>query len=86
MLYSFLSKSQVKVRVLKQFAAAVSASLALSATTSLKLSPVLAASNIPLANQTSTQLVAKPDSSLQLGQLRSSVPVQTMQLDPGGFR
>jgi uncharacterized membrane protein YqiK len=85
MLYSLLPKSQVKVRVLKQFAAAVSASLALSATTSLKPSPVLAASNIPPANQTSTQLAAQPDSSLQLGQLRTTVPVQTMQLDPGGF-
>ncbi|MEG4349432.1 hypothetical protein QUA74_06790 [Microcoleus sp. LAD1_D3] len=80
-----MSKSQVKVRVLKHLAATVSASLALSATTSLKPSPVLATSNIPPANQTSTQLVAKPDSSLQLGQLRSTVPVQTMQLDPGGF-
>ncbi|MBD0314358.1 MAG: flotillin family protein, partial [Microcoleus sp. T3-bin5] len=85
MLYSLLPTSQVKVRVLKQFAAAVSAALALSATTSLKPSPVLATSNIPPANQTSTQLAAQPDSSLQLGQLRTTVPVQTMQLDPGGF-
>jgi len=85
MLYSLLPKSQVKARILKQFAAAVSASLALSAITSLKPSPVLATSNIPPANQTSTQLAAKPDSSLQLGQLRSTVPVQTMQLGPGGF-
>ncbi len=85
MLYSLLPKSQVKARVLKQFAAAASASLALSAITSLKPSPVLATSNIPPANQTSTQLAAKPDSSLQLGQLRSTLPVQTMQLAPGGF-
>ncbi|MBE9163071.1 flotillin family protein [Tychonema sp. LEGE 06208] len=84
MLYSLLPKSQVKARILKQFAAAVSASLALSATTSFKPSPVLAASDIPPA-QTSTQLAEKPDSSLQLGQLRTTVPVQTMQLGPGGF-
>ncbi|MEG3973205.1 flotillin family protein [Microcoleus sp. herbarium8] len=84
MLYSLLPKSQVKVRVLKQLAAALSASLALSAITSLKPSPILAASDIPPA-QTSTQLAVKPDSSLQLGQLRSTVPVQTMQLAPGGF-
>ncbi|WP_373537632.1 SPFH domain-containing protein [Microcoleus sp.] len=84
MLYSLLPKSQVKARILKQFAAAVSASLALSATTSFKPSPVLAASDTPPA-QTSTQLAEKPDSSLQLGQLRTTVPVQTMQLGPGGF-
>ncbi|WP_228042484.1 MULTISPECIES: SPFH domain-containing protein [unclassified Tychonema] len=84
MLDSLLPKSQVKVRVLKQFAAAVSASLAISAIASLKPSPVLAAGDIPPAVQT-TQLATKPDSSLQLGQLRTTVPVQTMQLGPGGF-
>ena len=84
MLYSLLPKSQLKIRVLKQVAAAVSASLALSTITTLKPSPVMAAGNIPPA-QTSTQLGAKPDSSLQLGQLRTTVPVQTMQLDAGGF-
>jgi len=84
MLYSLLPKSQVKARILKQFAAAVSASLAISATASLKPSPVLAAGDIPPAVQT-TQKAVKPDSSWQLGQLHSSVPVQTMQLGPGGF-
>ncbi|MCY7385206.1 MAG: flotillin family protein [Microcoleus sp. CAN_BIN18] len=85
MLYSLLPKSQVKVRVLKQIVAAVSASLAISATASLKPSPVLAASDIPTTTQTSIQLAVKPDSSSQLGQLRTTVPVQTMQLDAGGF-
>ena len=85
MLYSLLPKSQVKVRVLKQIVAAVSASLAISATASLKPSPVLAASDIPTTTQISTQKATKPDSSWQLGQLHSSVPVQTMQLGPGGF-
>ncbi|MEG3938784.1 flotillin family protein [Microcoleus sp. S36b_A3] len=84
MLYSFLSESQVKVRVLKQLAAAVSASLAISAIASLKPSPVLAAGDIPPAVQT-TQQAVKPDSSWQLGQLRTTIPVQTMQLGPGGF-
>src|SRR4028119_1788920 len=83
MLYSILPKSQVKIRVLKQLAAAVSASLALSAITSLKPSPVLAARNIPPANQTSTQLAAQPDSSLQLGQVRTTVPGQSRRLDHG---
>ena len=60
MLYSFKPNSKTKVRVFKHLAAAVSAALALGATTSLKPSPVLAASDIPPASQISTQLAAKP--------------------------
>ncbi|MGL5065550.1 MAG: hypothetical protein ACRC62_36740, partial [Microcoleus sp.] len=47
MLYSLLPKSQVKARILKQLAAAISAALTISATSSLKPSPALAAGDIP---------------------------------------
>jgi uncharacterized membrane protein YqiK len=81
MLYSLLPKSQVKVRVLKHLAAAVSASLAFSAISTLKPSPVMAADDIPLT-QTSTQLAVKPRSNLQLSQLpQTTVAMQTMQMD-----
>jgi uncharacterized membrane protein YqiK len=67
MLYSLLPKSQVKVRILKQLAATVSAALALSAISTLKSSPVMATGDIPLA-QTSSQLAVKTR-NLQLTQL-----------------
>jgi uncharacterized membrane protein YqiK len=80
MLYSLLPKSQVKVRVLKQLAAAISAALTISATTNLKPSPALAAGDIPPV-QTSTQLAAKP-SKLLLSQLpQNTVALQTVQMD-----
>ncbi len=80
MLYSFKPNSKTKVRVFKQLAAAVSAALALGATTSLKPSPVLAASDIPPASQISTQLAAKPQ--IVLKQLpQTTVAVQTVRMD-----
>jgi uncharacterized membrane protein YqiK len=80
MLYSFKPNSKIKVRVFKQLAAAVSAALALGATTSLKPTPVLAASDIPPASQISTQLAAKPQ--ILLKQLpQTTVAVQTVQMD-----
>ncbi|MEK0189316.1 flotillin family protein, partial [Microcoleus anatoxicus PTRS2] len=52
----------------------------LGATTSLKPSPVLAASDIPPASQISTQLAAKPQ--ILLKQLpQTTVAVQTVQMD-----
>ncbi|MCU0544200.1 MAG: flotillin family protein [Oscillatoriaceae cyanobacterium Prado104] len=81
MLYSLLPKSQVKARILKHFAAAISASLAISATASLKPSPVLAAGDIPPPVQTTTQLAAKSP-KLILNQLpQNTVAVQTVQMD-----
>ncbi|TAE03781.1 MAG: flotillin family protein, partial [Oscillatoriales cyanobacterium] len=80
MLYSFKPNSKIKVRVFKQLAAAVSAALALGATTSLKPTPVLAASDIPPASQISTQLAAKPQ--ILLKQLpQTTVAVQTVRMD-----
>jgi uncharacterized membrane protein YqiK len=80
MLYSLLPKSQVKVRVLKQLAATISAALTISTTSSLKPSLALAAGDIPPV-QTSTQLAAKP-SKLLLSQLpQNTVAVQTVQMD-----
>ncbi len=80
MLYSFTPNSKIKVRVFKQLAAAVSAALALGATTSLKASPVLATSDIPPASQISTQLATKPQIFLkQLPQ--TTIAVQTTQMD-----
>lgn len=75
-----MPKSQVQVRVLKQLAAAISAALTISATSSLKPSPALAAGDIPPV-QTSTQLATKP-SNLLLSQLpQNTVAVQTVQMD-----
>lgn len=80
MLYSSKPNSKTKVRVFKQLAAAVSAALALGATTSLKASPVLAASDIPPTSQISTQLAAKPQILLQ--QLpQTTVAVETVRMD-----
>ncbi len=80
MLYSSKPKSKIKVRVFKHLAAAVSAAIALGATTSLKPTPVLAASDIPPASQISTQLAAKPQILLQ--QLpQTTVVVQTVRMD-----
>jgi uncharacterized membrane protein YqiK len=81
MLDLFKPKSKLKVRVFKQLAAAVSAAIALGATSSLKASPVLAASDIPPTTQISTQLVAKPGllSTKQLPQ--TTIAVQTTQMD-----
>ena len=80
MLYSLLPKSQVKVRILKQLAAAVSAALALSAISTLKPAPVTAAGDIPLA-QTSTQLAVKPPNLLRSQLPQNTVAVQTVQMD-----
>lgn len=80
MLYSFKPNSKTKVRVFKQLAAAVSAAIALGATTSLKPTPVLAASDIPPASQISTQLAAKPQ--ILLKQLpQTTVAVETVRMD-----
>jgi len=81
MLYSLLPKTQLKVRVLKQIAAAVSASLALSTTTSLKPAPVLAAGDIPPATQTSTQLAAKPPKLVLSLSPQTTVAVQVVKMD-----
>jgi len=82
MLYSLLPKSQVKARILKQFAAAVSASLAIiSATATLKPSPVLAAGDIPPATQTSTQLAAKPPKLVLSLSPQTTVAVQVVKMD-----
>ncbi|HAT13680.1 MAG TPA: band 7 protein, partial [Microcoleaceae bacterium UBA11344] len=80
MLYSLLPKSQIKVRVLKQLAATVSAALAISAISTLKPSPVTAAGDIPLA-QTPTQLAAKPPNLLRSQLPQNTVAVQTVQMD-----
>lgn len=81
MLYSFKPKSKTKVRVFKHLAAAVSAALALGATTSLKSSSVLAASDIPPASQISTQLAAKPQKLLLKELPQTTIAVQTAQMD-----
>ncbi len=81
MLYALLPKTQLKVRVLKQIAAAVSASLALSTTTSLKPAPVLAAGDIPPATQTSTQLAAKPPKLVLSLSPQTTVAVQVVKMD-----
>ena len=81
MLYSSKPKSKIKVRVFKQLAAAVSAALALGATTSLKSSPVLATSDIPPSSQISTQLAAKPQKLLLQQLPQTTVAVQTVQMD-----
>ena len=81
MLYSLLPKTQLKVRVLKQIVAAVSASLALSATASLKPSPVLATSDIFPATQTSTQLAAKPPKLVLSLSPQTTVAVQVVKMD-----
>ncbi len=80
MLYSFKPNSKTKVHVFKQLAVAVSTALALGATTSLKASPVLAASDIPPTSQISTQLIAKPQ--ILLKQLpQTTVAVQIVKMD-----
>ena len=81
MLYSSKPKSKIKVRVFKHLAAAVSAALALGVTTSLKPSPVLAASDIPPTSQISTQLVAKPQKLLLQQLPQTTIAVQTAQMD-----
>jgi len=80
MLDLFKPKSKIKVPVFKQLAVAVSAAIALGATSSLKTSPVLAASDIPPTSQISTQLVAKPG-LLSKQQLQTTIAVQTTQMD-----
>ncbi|MEZ2278396.1 MAG: SPFH domain-containing protein [Microcoleus sp.] len=80
MLDLFKPKSKIKVHVFKQLAAAVAAAVAVGATTSLKASPVLAASDIPPTSQISTQLVAKPG-LLSKQQPQTTIAVQTVQMD-----